>query len=126
MNRIAIAKELAAIAKSLASARMYTLIRDVKTKAGVEFKVWENLVLDSYDQQYPYQMRLSTTDGRKLALSCSIAYKVLKGFPKPPSLATLEKWSNDGVAKAVDGSRVEPDGISGSGAPSWLLVMGLI
>lgn len=45
---------------------------------------------------------------------------------KPPSLATLERWSNDGVAKAVDGCRVEPDGICEHGSPSWLLKLGVI
>lgn len=49
----------------------------------------------------------------------------VKSVFKEPSLATLEKWS-DGVSKAVDGARVEPDGYSPDGAPSWLLVCGLI
>ncbi len=44
---------------------------------------------------------------------------------KEPSLATLEKWS-EGLAKAVDGSPVDPDGYSPDGAPSWLIVCGLI
>ena len=42
-----------------------------------------------------------------------------------PSVASLEKWS-EGIAKAVDGAQVEPDGYSPDGAPSWLLVCGLI
>ena len=45
---------------------------------------------------------------------------------KPPTIATLTKWSNDGVAKAVDGCRVEPDGTCQHGKPSWILAMGLI
>jgi hypothetical protein len=44
----------------------------------------------------------------------------------PPSLKTLEKWSFDGVAKATDGCKVEPDGSCPHGHKSWLLVMGLI
>lgn len=32
----------------------------------------------------------------------------------------------DGVAKATDGCRVEPDGECTHGKKSWLLVMGLI
>ena len=43
-----------------------------------------------------------------------------------PSDKQLEKWSMDGVAKAVDGCRVEPDGICPHGYPSWLLALGLI
>jgi hypothetical protein len=44
---------------------------------------------------------------------------------KEPSDASLEKWS-EGLAKAVDGAQVDPDGYSPDGAPSWLLVCGLI
>jgi hypothetical protein len=44
---------------------------------------------------------------------------------KEPSVASLENWGG-GLAKAVDGAQVEPDGYSPDGAPSWLLVCGLI
>ena len=43
-----------------------------------------------------------------------------------PSLTTLNKWSYDGIARAVDGCRVEPDGTCEHGAPSWLLALGYI
>lgn len=49
-----------------------------------------------------------------------------KGVKALPSLRTLEKWSNDGVARTVDGQRIEPDGTASNGAPSWLLVVGVI
>ena len=29
---------------------------------------------------------------------------------KRPPLATMERWMDDGVARATDGCRVEPDG----------------
>ena len=45
---------------------------------------------------------------------------------KRPSIASLEKWSNDGVCKSMLGKRVEPDGYDDEGSPSWLLVMGMI
>lgn len=45
---------------------------------------------------------------------------------KPPSLATLERWSFDGVAKATDGCTVEPDGHCPHGKPSWLLQLGYV
>jgi hypothetical protein len=44
----------------------------------------------------------------------------------PPSLKTLERWSFDGVAKSLDGCRVEPDGTCIHGTPSWLLALGYI
>lgn len=47
-------------------------------------------------------------------------------FRKAPSLAALERQSNDGVCTTVTGHRVEPDGFGPDGSPSWLLVMGVI
>lgn len=43
-----------------------------------------------------------------------------------PSAQTLERWSNDGICETVTGDQVEPDGVGSDGAPSWLLVFGLI
>ena len=45
---------------------------------------------------------------------------------KQPSMATLEKWAENGVAKATDGCKVEPDGKCQHGKESWLLVLGFI
>lgn len=45
---------------------------------------------------------------------------------KEPSLRTMEKWVDDGIARATDGCRVEPDGTCEHGCESWLLKMGLI
>lgn len=45
---------------------------------------------------------------------------------KPPSIKTMEKWMDTGIAKATDGCKVEPDGYCSHGKPSWLLVLGLI
>lgn len=45
---------------------------------------------------------------------------------KEPSLKSLEKMSMDGIARALDGCRIEHDGVCQHGAPSWLLHMGFI
>ena len=45
---------------------------------------------------------------------------------KAPSVKTMERWMNDGVARAVDGCKVEPDGSCPHGSRSWLLELGLI
>ena len=45
---------------------------------------------------------------------------------RPPSVATMTRWLNDGVAKATDGCQVEPDGYCEHGKPSWIIKMGLI
>ena len=46
--------------------------------------------------------------------------------PKAPSVATMQRWMNDGIAKATDGCEVEPDGRCQHGKPSWLIVAGVI
>jgi len=43
-----------------------------------------------------------------------------------PSEETLREWMIDGVCEAIDGCRVEPDGVCPHGKPSWLLAFGLI
>lgn len=53
-------------------------------------------------------------------------HSYLAGFNMRPSMSTLEKWSNDGVARSVAGQRVEPDGWDSRGTPSWLLVLGFV
>lgn len=45
---------------------------------------------------------------------------------KVPTIATLQRWDNDGVCKTILGTKTEPDGYGHYGEPSWLLVMGLI
>ena len=64
---------------------------------------------------------VTTDDGRRLISS----RPDLVGI-RTPGIRTLEKWSNDGIAKSVFGARVEPDGHDANGSPSWLLFMGLI
>ena len=112
--------------KRKASSKSYVLSRDVKTKKGEELKRGEKLRVASWSNSYPYTLELLRDDGSRLVLRVSNASRFLDRFPKEPSIRTMEKWSMDGVAKAVDGSRVEPDGFSHDGAPSWLLVVGVI
>jgi hypothetical protein len=45
---------------------------------------------------------------------------------KPPSVATMTKWVCNGVAKATDGCKVEPDGTCPHGKPSWLIKLGYV
>lgn len=45
---------------------------------------------------------------------------------KPPTVATLSRWLDNGMAKATDGCKVEPDGTCQHGKPSWLIEMGMI
>lgn len=54
------------------------------------------------------------------------ASKRFTGITNPPQIWTMEKWSNDGIAKTVTGMKTEPDGFGLDGSPSWLLVIGVI
>ena len=45
---------------------------------------------------------------------------------KPPTLKTCEKYMDSGISRAIDGCRIEPDGICQHGKPSWLLALGYI
>jgi hypothetical protein len=60
-----------------------------------------------------------------MKLRCSSLPRYFTKF-KAPSLKTMEKWSDDGVAKSMLGQVVEPDGYDSEGSPSWMLVAGII
>lgn len=45
---------------------------------------------------------------------------------RKPTLKTMERWVNTGIARATDGCRVEPEGTCPHGHPSWLLKLGYI
>ena len=49
-----------------------------------------------------------------------------KTTKKAPSVATMERWMDNGVAKATDGCKVAPDEYCRHGHPSWLIVVGVI
>jgi len=46
-------------------------------------------------------------------------------YKNHPSLATMEKWMDTGIARAIDGCKVEPDGVCPHGAHSWLTGFGI-
>lgn len=65
--------------------------------------------------------------GREVKLGYRNAHKNFGApFTKVPTLNTLEKWGNDGIAKSITGARVECDGHGPDGAPSWMIALGVI
>lgn len=56
-----------------------------------------------------------------------VAHKNFTKIQKPPSVRSIEKmeWER-GACKTVLGNITEPDGHDQYGAPSWMLVMGVI
>ena len=67
-----------------------------------------------------------TYNGETKMSRCVTAANWLKGFRKPPTIKTLQKYSWDGIAKTVTGCKTEPDGYGPDGSPSWMLVVGII
>ena len=49
-----------------------------------------------------------------------------KAMGKVPTTDTMERWILDGIARATDGCRVEPDGICEHGHSSWLMRLGFV
>lgn len=127
MNRFDLIASRVAATK-LASASVgstTTLLKDAKNKHG-EFKAGEKLKIVEYGKEYPWVVRAETSDGRRVSFLIEGAWRKLQGFPKPPSMGTIQRWSEDGATKSIDGHRVELDGYSPDGAPSWALVIGII
>lgn len=54
------------------------------------------------------------------------AHTKFTGFTSEPSLNTMEKWMDNGIARSITGKKVEPDGFGPDGSPSWLLILGMI
>lgn len=47
-----------------------------------------------------------------------------KPTKKRPLIRTMERWAFDGIARATDGCKVEPDGRCHHGHLSWLVYLG--
>ena len=45
---------------------------------------------------------------------------------KAPSTATMTRWVSNGIARATDGCKVEPDGRCPHGHMSWIMRLGII
>lgn len=43
---------------------------------------------------------------------------------KQPSISTMYRWLDTGIARATDGCKVEPDGTCQHGKQSWLVKLG--
>lgn len=66
-----------------------------------------------------------TFDGTNICLVMGKRVRISSAFVAP-SVATLQKWSNDSKCKTPTGKTVEPDGVDEYGCPSWLMVLGYI
>lgn len=81
----------------------------------------------------PFSLSFEKTETGKTALrAISLCGKInvktfkYQAFFKVPAFSTLQRWSNDGIAKTVTGHKTELDGHGPDGSPSWFLLLGMI
>jgi hypothetical protein len=109
------------------------ILRDLKTKADAKNPrptITEGTVCDvrfykhKHENGFEYDMmEINAPNGAVWNLSTrhGILY-----FKKMPSMKKIESWVEDSVCRSVTGGVCEPDGYTHDGAPSWLLVLGMI
>jgi hypothetical protein len=109
-----------------------TLKQDVKLKDGRTYTKGTSVEVKFFgDKDNGHKVCeinvMGSTDMSTTSFKTAIANlpKFVSGFTKP-SLATMEKWVSEGIAKTPTGKRTEPDGYADDGSPSWLLVLGYI
>lgn len=101
--------------------------KEIKFKNGLVIPVGTNLTVTFVAGQTVANLTGGSAGGVPVSikLRCSSLPRYFTKF-KAPSLKTMEKWSDEGVAKSMLGQRVEPDGYDDEGSPSWMLVVGII
>jgi len=109
----------------IVEARSYRLKRDVANKRGDSIESGSRVSL-SWPGRSGARTELTDDAGNMVTVHTENLHNYVSGISRPPSIRVMEKWMFDGVAKSVTGKRVEPDGIGPDGAPSWMLVFGII
>jgi hypothetical protein len=99
------------------------LSNDLKLKDGTVYLAGDVAELSWLEAQP--NITIATIHGRDIRLATTRLHKYFN-IAKCPTLNTMERWSDDGVARSVLGKRVEPDGHDAYGSPSWMLVVGII
>ncbi len=99
--------------------RKYVTISTIPWKDGTVTPTGARVTV-TFIQSTPYLAEIWFNDSCH-RIHISRLHRLLKGFPKPPSISALTKMATTGVARSVLGKRVEPDGWDTEGAPSWLL-----
>lgn len=101
--------------------------KEIKFKNGLVIPVGTNLTVTFTVGQMVAELTGGSAGGVpvSLKLRCSSLPRYFSRF-KEPSIKTMEKWSDNGIAMSMLGKRVEPDGYDSDGSPSWMLVVGII
>lgn len=72
----------------------------------------------------PDRVTVTADDGTAATIRATTALRAA-GI-EIPDVEALEEWAHDTVCETPTGDTVEPDGYGPDGAPSWLLILGLI
>jgi hypothetical protein len=99
---------------------------EVKLKDGYTIPPGQKVHIDFAPKSLSSTLMYVTHGDRVYKTNVIIGHRKYTGLSKPPGGKLLERFSDDCVAKSVTGKRVEPDGYSHDGSPSWLLVLGFI
>lgn len=115
--------------RRLEEAKSHTTKMDITSKKGATVPKGTGVALSwksSSGAEQPSLTRITDSAGNTVAVRTANLEKYVSGITKAPGMTTLEKWSDDGIAKSVLGAKVEPDGWDAQGSPSWMLALGLI
>ena len=107
-----------------------TIKHPVKLKSGVQFDAGAKMVVEFVTDEF----NPNSNSGRSINFMrithpvSGESYKTANWskYFTPPSVATMQRWSDSGIAKSVSGGKCEMDGYSADGAPSWMLALGMI
>ncbi len=99
--------------------KTFTTKRDIRTKSGLFFPSGTKFAA-FFREGVPFVV----VDNQEINVTMRLMLAMCGA--ETPSVATMEKWAESGVARTVFGEKTEPDGHGIYGEPSWLLAMGLI
>ncbi len=107
--------------------KSYPLLRPVKLKDGRQFPQGERFAV-AFEKPIDGELRSNATFMVATREMTGETFKTrhFLNFFRAPSVATMEKWMDSGIARTVTGDKTEPDGYGPDGAPSWLLALGMI
>jgi hypothetical protein len=92
------------------------LHKDIALKDGTTIKKGAIITWIGPSEKFPHTVGIFSHNGIQRKFRYRSVLKV-------PSM----RWSMDGVAEdCIHGERIEPDGVTSDGSPSWLLAVGLI
>jgi len=112
--------------RCLTEARSKKLKKDLKLKSGAVHPKGTPVSVSYREVGYRWVAVLQI-GGEEVKVNPKNLHVYIPGFPKPPTIRTLEKQDQTGNYKSVSGKRAyEMDGNSEDGAPTWMLVLGLV